>query len=263
MKNILYILLIIFSFSSCSKYQKILKNSDNDYKFEMAKNYYKDKDYFRALPLFDELKLYFSGSEKAEEVYYYLAYTHYGLSEYLVASYHFKSFATTFPNSKKTEEMSYMYAYCFYLESPAYSLDASYTIKAIEELQYFIEKFPTSNRIDTCNTLIDNLRGKLEKKSFSIAKQYYNTENYKSAVVAFNNLINDYPDTDYSEEIYFLILKSNYQLAIKSIYSKQKERYKGTIASHNKFINKYPNSGRMDEANNIYTKTIKKLENFK
>ena len=64
-------------------------------------------------------------------------------------------------------------------------------------------------------------------------------------------------------KIYFLILKSNYQLAIKSIYSKQKERYKGTIASHNKFINKYPNSKRIDEANNIYTKTIKKLENFK
>ena len=72
----------------------------------MAKKYYDEKSILRRFLFLDELNTLYRGTSKAEEVYYYLAYTHYGLSENLVAGYHFRNFALTFPNSKHAEEMA-------------------------------------------------------------------------------------------------------------------------------------------------------------
>ena len=115
MKNILYSLLILLLFASCSKYQKILKSTDLNFKFDKAVMYYEKDDYNRALPLFEELSTAFRGSAKAEEVNYYYAYCHYSLGEYLMAAYLFETYAQTYPNGKHTEECQYMSAYCYYL----------------------------------------------------------------------------------------------------------------------------------------------------
>ena len=260
MKKTLYIFFLVTFLASCSKYQQVLKNPDLDYKFEMAKKYYDEEEFYKALPLFDELNTLYRGTAKAEEVYFYLAYTHYGLSENLVAAYHFRNFAITYPNSDKAEEVSFMNAYCYYLESPSYSLDVSNTVKAINELQYFVDVYPTSERLAECNQLIDQLRQKLEKKSFKLAKLYFDTDNYKSAIVSLKNVLMDFPDTDFSEEIYFLILESNHLYANKSVNSKKKERCNDTISAYHQFVDKFPNSKRLKEAENIYNNATKQLE---
>ena len=122
MKNFLYIVLLAVLFS-CNGYQKIVKSNDIELKYIMAKKYYEENEYFKALPLLDELHTLFKGTKKAEEVDYLLAYTHYGLGANMLASYKFKLFTLTYPFSKHNEELAYMAAYCYYLESPKYSLD--------------------------------------------------------------------------------------------------------------------------------------------
>ena len=263
MKYFFYILTILITFSSCSKYQQVLKNPNLDYKFEMAVKYYNEKNYFKALPIFDELNTLYRGTAKAEDVYCYLAYTHHGLSENLVAGHYFRNFVLTFPNSTRAEEMAYMNAYCYYLESPSYSLDASNTFQAINELQYFIDKFPTSDKVSQSNKLIDELREKLEKKAYSNAKLYYNTEDYKSAIVSLKNVLIDYPDTDLSEEIHFLILDANHLLASNSVSSKQRERWSSTISAYHQFVNKFENSVKLKDAESIFDKANKQLEKLK
>ena len=74
----------------------------------MAKKYYNKKDYFKALPLFEELLNIYKGTKSVEKVYYYYAYCYYGQGEYLMAAYHFKNLANTYPNGKFTEESHYM-----------------------------------------------------------------------------------------------------------------------------------------------------------
>lgn len=259
-RNFFYIALLSISFSACSKYQQVLKSPDLEHKFEMAKNYYEEKEYYKALPILDELHTLYRGTEKAEEVYFYLAYTHYGLEENLLAAYHFRTFAQSYQNSEHREEVAYMNAYCYYLESPSYTLDASNTYQAIEELQYFIDKYPESGRIAKCNELIDLLRGKLENKAFHNAKLYYDTEDYKSAIVALNNVVNDFPDTDYREEVFFLILDANHLLASNSISSKQQERWNNTLTAYRYFIDNFENSEKIKDAESIYNRANKQLE---
>ena len=247
---------------SCSKYQQLLKSTDLDHKYEMAKQYYNEEEYYKAFPLFEELLTLYKGTSKGEEVYYYYAYCNYYLDDYILAGYYFKNFAKTYPISKHAEECQYMNAYCYYQTSPTSSLDQTNTYKAIDELQLFINLYPQSNRIAECNELIDELRHKLETKTYKNSKLYYKLGVYKAAIVAFNTMLKEFSDTKYKEDIVFLILKSNYLLASNSVESKKEERLQLTVDAYNTFIEAYPNSEYAKEAESIYGNSLKQLKNL-
>ena len=215
------------------------------------------------LSIFEELSTAFRGSAKAEEVNYYYAYCHYSLGEYLLASYLFDTYAKTYPNGKHTEECQYITAYCFYLESPIYKLDSKNTYKAINQLQLFTNLYPKSERVEKCNNLIDELREKLAKKAFFNAKQYVITEYHKSAIIALQNVLIDFPGSKYEEEIYFLIIESSFQLAKNSINKKKKERLENTIDAFHEFVERYPKSQSLKQARDIEQKTLKLIETIK
>jgi outer membrane protein assembly factor BamD len=248
---------------SCGGYQKLLKSNDIDLKFTEAKRYYQEGEYFKCLPLLDELHVILRGTDRAEEIDYLLAYTHYGLDAYNLASYHFTTFYKKYPSSKHSEELDFMAAFCFYLQSPKSSLDGGNTLQAIEQLQSFIDRNPDSDRVERCNELIDDLTNKLMTKAFEIARLYYDIEDYQAAITSFNNLVNDYPLVKNPDVIQFLILDSNFKLASNSVLSKKEERYNNTIASYYYFVDKFSSSEKIKEAQNIYDKSIKQLENFK
>ncbi len=264
-KKRVYILLFSITallFSACSEYSKLLKSSDFELKYKKAKEYYEAKDYVRSSTLFEELINIYKGTARGEEVYFYYAHCQYAMGDYIMAAYHFKFFARNFPNSKHMQEAIFNAANCIYLESPEFSLDQTYTKKAIEEFQFYIDKFPGDVRIDSCNKIIDLLRAKLEKKAFASASLYYQIGDYKASIVALKNMLKDFPDTKYREEMLYLIIKSSYLLAENSISKKQKERYQSTVNEYHNLIDEFPSSKHVKEAEHIYessTKLLKKL----
>lgn len=232
-------------------------------KHEMAKKYYNDEDYYRALPLFEELVSVYKATDKGENIYYYYAYCHYGLGDYMLAGHHFKNFVQSFPNSELTEDCQFMYANCYYNDSPISSLDQTSTFKAIDAFQLFINLYPKSPKVKDCNEIIDKLRQKLEIKSFQNAKLYYKIGDYKAAMKAMENTLDDYPAIFNRDEILFLILKSHFLFALNSIDEKKSERLKSTINNYYKFIDYNPNSVYVKEAEQIFESAQKYLENKK
>ena len=184
MKHLLLIVISLLLLNSCSKFQHHMKSTDMEAKYEAAVKYYEKKDYYHALQLFEELISVYRGTSKAEKSYYYYVYCTYYVDDFTMAAYHFNNFVQSYPSSTYAEEMQYMYAYCYYLDSPVSSLDQTSTYDAIDKFQLFINKFPNSKKVEESNKYIDELRLKLEVKSFDNAKLYYRTENYKAAVVA-------------------------------------------------------------------------------
>ena len=175
----------------------------------------------------------------------------------------FNLYSNNYPRSIHAEECMYMSAYCYYLESPDYSLDATNNYKAIKELQNFINKYPTSDKIEECNLLLDELQLKLSKKAFENANQYFITENYKSAIIALNNVLIDFPSINNREEIYYLIIQSSYLLAVNSISAKVLERLEATLDAYNYFTDNYKKSKYLDELSIIYNKTNQKIQQLK
>ncbi|SKB94278.1 outer membrane protein assembly factor BamD [Daejeonella lutea] len=246
------LLVIIIAIAGCkSKYEKLRASNDTAKKYREAIKFYDNKNYSKALPLFDDLITKYRGTAEAEDLSYYYAYTHYKLKDYTTARYHFKTFADTYASSPKAEECRFMAAYCFYLESPTYSLDQDNTLKAMDALQLFINLHPKSERVPEASKLIANLRLKLEQKSYENAKLFLDIGDYKSAVIAFRNSEREFPDTKYAEEMQFLTIKAQALYAGASLEVKQEERYNEAIQLANEFAVNYPTSKYLKEAEQI------------
>jgi len=260
--RIILIFVVTTLFFSCSEYQKILKSSDYNLKYEKAVAYYEDGDYYRAQSLFDELVSIFKGTDKAEDILFYYANCHYQQRDYILGAYYFDNFAKTFPYSDSTQKAAYTAAYCYYLNSPRPSLDQSDTYKAIEAMQLFINKYPNSSYISEANGIIEKLRSKLENKSFENAKLYFKLGDYHAASISLKNSIKEFPDSQYREEVLYLIVKSSYLLAELSIESKQGERYQNTISEYYVFIDEYPESEYLKEIEKMYTNSVNKIKSL-
>ena len=261
MKKILFVLLSsAFLLTSCSKFQRVLKSSDMNLKYETAEKYYEKKDYFRALQLLEELMTVYRGTVRGEQVYYYYAYSNFYIRDYIMASYHFNNFLASYPTSKYAEEIQYMYAYCFYLDSPISSLDQTNSFDAIDKFQLFINRYPGSPRVADANKLIDELRMKLETKQFANAKLYYKTEHYKAAVSALQNVLIDFPASVFKEEVLYLIFKSSYFYANNSIESKQLIRLKDARENYLKLVDSFPQSKYLDDAERQYGKVESEIK---
>ena len=263
-KKMLFVGFILVSllFTSCSNYNKLLKSTDNETKFEAAVDYFERKDYNRALELFDLLQAAYRGTAKGEDISYYTAYCYYNLKDYTVASYYFKRYVQSYPQYARAEECSFMSAYCYYLDSPRYSLDQTNTYLAINELQLFTDTYPNSERVAEANELIDNLREKLELKDFNISIMYYRMRDYMAAITSFENLLKNYPDTERREEVLQYMALAYYEFAENSIPEKKRERYESAVEAYNNLLYLYPESEFLSDLKEIDTKARQRLESY-
>jgi outer membrane protein assembly factor BamD len=266
MKSVLFkILPFVFALilvgASC-KYQKLLKSTDNELKYTKAKEFYQKEDYARAMTLLEQLVPIFRGSDRGEEVSYLYAYCNYYLRDYIMAGHYFRKFSESFGNSQYAMETAYMSAYCYYLDAPKQSLDQETTIKAINEFELYISKYPTSDKIARCNELIDELQFRLQEKAFNNAMLYYKLEQYKAAVVALKANLKEYPDSKFREDILFNIVKSSYLYAINSIFTKTKIRLIDAGKNYKAFVRAYPSSKYSKEADRIFDDITKKIGNI-
>lgn len=259
-----YYLAICFSlvFSACSEYNRVLKSPNPELKYQKTVEYYEAGEYLKAMPLLEELIPLYRGTDKGQIIYYYYCYANYYLDYNIQAAYHFKRYAKTYPLSEFAEDALFMSAYCNYLDSPVPTLDQVPTYKAIDELQVFVNTYPNSPLVDSANALVDQLSLKLETKDYLNSKQYYKIKRYKSAIVALENTLTDYPNSKYEEEIKMLILKSYYELAINSIKEKQLERFNKGIEAYYDFIDNFADGKNVNEAETIYAKIVRAKEQF-
>lgn len=218
--------------------------------------------------LFEEIAPLLKGDSTAERTQFYNAYANYYLGNYQMSSYLFNTFYATYNNSPFAEEAYYMYAYSMYKDTPPYNLDQTNTLTAIDALQTFINSYPDSKYADDCAKNLQDLRERLERKSYEKAKQYFKTRdpswgglsNYLASVVTIDNFKKDFPDSKYNEELSAMQITAQYELADLSLFNKQKERYNQAIEYYNKFIDKYPNSKYLKDLEKLYDKSLKGLQ---
>ena len=243
-------------FTSCGEYQRILKSNDPDEKLEFAKRAFEEKKYTQAATVLTDIVTMFKGTQKAEDSLYLLALSHYENKDYENASAYFHTYYTRYPKGKYTEMARFYSGYGYYLDSPEPQLDQSGTVKAIEELQAFLDYFPKSDKVPVAQNTIFELQDKLTLKELQNAQLYYNLgnymgNNYESAVIVARNAIKNYPYSKYKEDLEMLILKSRYQEAAQSVEEKKVDRFRDVVDEYYSFINNYPESENRKEADNI------------
>jgi outer membrane protein assembly factor BamD len=264
MKKAVYFVLICAVLTSCaSKFSRVLKSKDNEYKYKMAENYYAQKKYNYATQLFDELFPYVKGTPRFEDMHYKNAFSYFYMKDYLNAENLFKSYVDNFPGSARAEECEYMRAYSFFKQSPKVELDQTPTSKTMGLMQAFINMHPGSPKVKDASALIDLCRSKLEEKEFKSAELYFNLGYYKAAGIVFNTLIDDYPDSDKADLYKSIVIKSYYKYAELSIMDKQEERFGKVLSEITDFNERFPQSKYIKEVNSYKVPSENSIKSIK
>jgi outer membrane protein assembly factor BamD len=257
------ILLIVLSISSsCSKFGKVLKSKDFEYKLKMANQYFDQKQYRQSQVLYEELFPIFKGTPQHEDLYYKFAYSHYNLRDFTTAESLFKGYLEIFANSPRAEEVEFMQAYCFYRQSPKPELEQSNTLKSIGMFQIFTNTHPESARVKEAEQIIAKCQAKLEVKEQLSAQLYYNLGQFRAAALAFTTLMNNYPDSPKGDEYKLMSIRSYYRYAAMSIPEKQEERYNKVISEVEDFQDRFPESKLLKEAERFLTLTKNNLKSL-
>lgn len=256
------VLLLLITLAGCKGINSILKSKDTPYKLRMAEQYYVKKKWVYAQQLYEDVMPYYRGQPEFEDIYYKYAYTAYNQKDYLNAENLFKTYLEIYPNSPKAEEVDFMRAYTFYRQSPKAELDQTNSLKAIGMFQTFINTHPGSARNKEAGAIIDELRSKLEVKDARAAQLYYDLGQFRAAAVAFNSLLENYPDTQKAEDYKLMSIKSYYQFAELSIEEKKAERYGKVIEECNDFVDRFPQSGLVKEVELYSTQSQNNLKRY-
>ena len=263
MRNLIVIAAVLFLIGCKSAFEETLASRDVQKKENLAFELYEKKEYYKAGELFKSLIQDKKSGEAIEKMFFYYALCDYELEDFGLAAYEFERLIQKFPRGKFNEQSQYYIAMANYEKSPPHFLDQDYTYRAIESFQLFLDKYPLSSKREEVNTKVDELTDKLEYKMYKQAKLFYHMEEYKSASIALEGVVSEYPDSKHAEEIYFLVAESNFRLAKKSVEYKQIDRFNKAIKTSGEFKKKFKESEYADRVMTILDRSKAEIVRLK
>ena len=255
-------LIAVVSMGCRSEFEQVRLSGNSQLKLEKALEYYERKEFTKAQTLFEQILSQYRGRPESEEIFFKYAYTFYYLRQYTLSAHYFQNFATTFSYSEYKEEAEFLSAYSNYNMSPIFRLDQQPTVAAIQGFQEFVNAYPTSDRVPECNKLLNEMRAKLEEKAFSNGQMYLDQKKYQAAIQVFENMLLEFPESDRSEVVQYMILESAYHYALNSIFERRQERYNLAMSKYRDFVKKYPSSQHRPDADELYAKSREELKSL-
>jgi outer membrane protein assembly factor BamD len=229
-----------FVVASCGS-SNVMQNLPAEERFELGKKKFASGDYLEAISEFEIVKLQFPGSSVADDAQFYLGECHYNQEEYLLAAEEYQALKRNMPASSFVPQAQFKIGLCYYNLSPPPPLDQTYTVRAIDEFQSFIEYNPTSELVHDAEAKIKELNTRLAKKLFDSAELYVKLEYYPSATIYYNSVVEKFYDSPYAEPA--LLGKA------KALVSRK--RYDEAKQEVDKFLQKYPESSLKNEAQTL------------
>ncbi len=268
--SVLTIIMLVAASSCKTRMGKLERSTDYNDLYNGAIAFYERGQYGRAKILFERISPYYRGTDQAERIRYYWAYSEYYQGLYQLAAYQFKEFYQTYGRSPYAQEAQFMEAYSLYRSSPGEELEQKSSEEAVLAMQNFLNRYPASKYYQQANDIINELQVRFETKAYNTAKLYYKLStglsfrNYlEAALVTFEAFKEDYPDSKYNEELLYLSIETSYKLANNSINSKKEERFGKTLSLYREFKIKYPASVYLNEIEDFFERSNKALEILK
>ena len=107
-KRFISLILTMILLVSCGEYQKLLKSTDPELKYEKGIEYFNLKKYAKALTLFDDVSTYYKGTERSQEVLNYIARCYVGQKDYSSAAEYYQIYIRNYPKGRYITEARFM-----------------------------------------------------------------------------------------------------------------------------------------------------------
>lgn len=241
MKKVFGIILLAILIYGCSGSKETsMMNADEHLAYAMEM--YNDGDYQFSIREFQSILLQFPGNTVNDDAQYYLAMSYFNDDQFLLAGYEFSKLIRDIKGSEFVSMSQFMLAESYYQLSPPYPLEQSYTKKAIEEFQAFIDFFPIDEKGEEAERKIQELNMKLAQKLFESAQIYEKMGYFNASLEYYTKVYEIYHDTEYAP----IALHKKITILL------EKERFAIAVDNMKLFLNKYPETEFTAEIQNLY-----------
>lgn len=139
--------------------------------------------------------------------FFFLAESYFLNKDYELALVQFENLVSRMGFSPYIEKSRWRICETLMLISPNYYHDQNSSIKAISQIQDFLDDFPNSKFSNDADELIKTLRSRLAQKNMETGKLYIKLKAYDSAIASYKIVVNDYYDTKFYEQANLEIIR--------------------------------------------------------
>lgn len=211
------LLAFITTLSSCgggSESSKPESIQDNvTARFQEGKAAFEKENYQDAIRIFEEIRIQAPTSAVAAEAAYLQGLSRFKMESFSSAAVDFRNVRRNYAGNPLAARAQYMVGESYFEMSPKAELDQTYALHALNEYQVFLRDFPKAEAslVDSAQSRIRDIRSKLAHKVLLAAELYVKTEEYKSAVIYFERVLDQFYDSEYAPEAQLRLAELAYQ----------------------------------------------------
>ncbi|MFQ6677913.1 MAG: outer membrane protein assembly factor BamD [Fidelibacterota bacterium] len=205
-KQIIIIVAIILLITACSS-SKPQEDVDLQVLFDKAMISLEKKRYLRAQEEFNNLAIQGLHTDLGDDAQFYLGESYFLNKEYILAIAEYDRLIRRMGFSEFVQKARWRVCQCYVNQSPKYYHEQISTDNALSKLQEFLDDYPDSEYANEAISTISKLRDKLAKKLYETGRLYIKMDEYESAILAYQDLLSKYYDTDFVGDAHVQIIK--------------------------------------------------------
>ncbi len=179
---------------------RLLKSGTTRERFDAGMKALEKGDYQEAQQFFNTVILQDPGSDFADDAHFYLAETYFRDGDYKLAAFNYNRLRNAFPNSPFQKLAYFRSGESYYFSSPTYDRDQRETGFAIDVFKSFITVYGAEDSLSRiARARMEDLTDKLARKDFMTAELYMRSEDYRSAVMYYERVIEMYPTSSFAK----------------------------------------------------------------
>lgn len=156
----------------------------------------------------------------------------------VMAATEYQEYVNLYPNSPDAVYAKYRIAMCYIRQMKSPGRDQTNTHKAIKALENMIRQYPDTNEAKEAKKQLEEARQRLATHYFNIGRTNFKMKAYMGAVNRFKQVIDNYPEFEHNDKLFFLTGKCYYAM----------RDYNSALSFFQKIVNSYPQSRYLKKA---------------
>ncbi len=228
LKSYIFLFALIFIPFACSDSKLVTPETEGEklrVLYNDAMQLLQERDYVDAAILFEEIERQYPYSKWSNQAQLMTGFCYYKSKMYNDSLDALERFIALYPGSSKISYAYYLRALNYFEQISDVERDQTITTSAKKAFREVISKFPDSEFARDAAYRIDIINDRLAAKEIDIARYYQFNHQWISAINRYNNILNKYKTSVYTEETLHRLVEIYYSLGL---YEEAK-RYAATL----------------------------------
>ena len=193
--------------SSCGISNPFDDNIPYKTRFDDGLAFFEEEKYVKSSQQFNIIVERASHTDLGDDALFFLAESYFLNEDYDLALIEFEKLVSRMGFSPYIEKSRWRIYETLMLLSPNFYHDQDSSLKAITQIQEFLDDFPNSEYSKDADKLINELRTRLAEKNMETGKLYIKLKAYDSAMTSYEVVVNEYYDTKFFNDANMEIIR--------------------------------------------------------